>query len=149
MTIKALMGNIRDKYVADAANLTTVLMSGDLDTEVRDTPWDKGQIHLGITVWWPNKVGESRGANKLDDFLYPIMATMVQGKSGSADAVNDAVDEFFSRSKALFHNQRIAADSTVLRTIVKFGQVVLPAQWRDEYIASQLAIVVTRREIRT
>lgn len=142
-----LMTSIKTLLAADS-DITTA--AGSNGVHIRNYPWGKtGSPYQGVTIHWPSQETEMKGLNKADTFVYPIMVTLVRGIKGRLDSPTNVVDLFREACKDLFHNQRLADDSKVLRMRVRMGRVVMPDRWRDNYHATQVAIVVERRERRT
>ena len=127
------------------ANSDILAAVGDWGVTVRDHPWLKDKIHRGLTIHWPENESELAGQNKSDTFVYPVMLTFVQGRREDANNI----DLFREGVKAVVHNQRLAADTKVLRMRWIPGRVTLPEQFRRENVASVGAVQIQRREGRT
>ncbi|MAH50428.1 hypothetical protein CMI37_31695 [Candidatus Pacearchaeota archaeon] len=135
------------KNQIDALSLSDL---GDNNVVIRKAPWDleRNRIHTGITVHLPLQEHELPGTNSCDDIVYPIMVTVIRGTGGSELDNMARLGTWRQKIRREFINQRLSTVVSVYTCRIKFGRVLLPKQYRDNYDATTMAILCVSRETR-
>mgnify|MGYP006908209764 CR=1 FL=1 len=131
----------------DALGFTTLRNN---DVKKRSWPWDRHRVFQGISVHFPFNQNEQEvaGTVSCDDIVYPVMVTVIRGTGGREQDNITRLTDWREKIRLKFINQRLSGVTSVYTMKVRFGRILLPKKWRDNYQATTMAILCYSRESR-